>query len=176
VVGDEGEIEAFHHLFLVEVGVKGEVVLLDGLGPGESCGLHGCVDPPLLLGCDLFLQEMIQEGQVRAGVLFRLLHHVIEDLGGNPVQITKGPDVAVQEGLQGAALHKLSAQGLGKAQENGKQVDGRCLPIGFLNLEIAPVYLGLVAGQPRAAGAFAPRAGYWFRGVPERQVARGRLF
>jgi hypothetical protein len=81
VVGDEGEVEELHHLFPVEVGVEGEVVLLDGLGPGESCGLHGGVDAALLLGRDLFLREMMEEGEIGAGALFRLLDHGIEDLG-----------------------------------------------------------------------------------------------
>ena len=82
LLGDEVHVEERHDLFLVQLGMEAEVVLVDALGGGKTGGLHGGLEAALLFDGDLLLQQLIQERQVRALVGLGLLGDVLQDLGG----------------------------------------------------------------------------------------------
>jgi hypothetical protein len=58
--------------------MEGEVVRIDGLGRGQASDFYGGTEPPLFLGGYLLFQKVIQEGEIGAVVLLRLLDDGIE--------------------------------------------------------------------------------------------------
>ena len=50
-----------------------------------------------------------------------VLHVVVEHFRGNTAQVRKGPDVRIQEALQGTPGHKLGIQGPGVAKNKDKK-------------------------------------------------------
>lgn len=69
---DESEIEERHHPLAIELGLKGEVELIDGFDERQAgdlqCGLH----PALFFVRDFFFQQRIQKAEMAVGMLFRL--------------------------------------------------------------------------------------------------------
>ena len=53
----------------------------------------------------------VEDGPALVASDHHMLQVVVEDLGGYPFEVAEGPDVAVHEALQGAALHELGIQG-----------------------------------------------------------------
>jgi len=75
-----------------------------------------------------------------------VLHVVVEDFGRHAAQVLEAPDVAVQERFQSAAVHELDIIGPAEAQDEHKDEDPAGPASGFLDLEVAPVELGLLPG------------------------------
>src|SRR3974377_6616 len=80
VLGDEGEVEEFHHRLLVQLRMEGEVIGVDGLRRGQPGHRDRHVHPPFLLRGHLFLEEAIEEGAIRKFLFFRRSDDRVEDL------------------------------------------------------------------------------------------------
>jgi len=77
---DEGQIKQRHDVASVECRLEGEVELIDGLDKGEPRDLERCLNPALLLAGDLFLEQVVQEGEIAFRLLLADPDRIGEDL------------------------------------------------------------------------------------------------
>jgi len=118
-----------------------------GTGDGRKAVVMGEVQE---LGIEDRLARRVAAGH-------HVLEVVVEALGRDPLQIPEGPDMAIHEALQGAALEKLGIEGPAEAQHQDEGKDRGRSSRGLHELEVGPVELGLPArlrleahvGQPR---------------------------
>jgi hypothetical protein len=72
-----------------------------------------------------------------------LLHVVVKDFGGHPAKRTESAQVAIHEDLHCAAFNELDVHGPGETKNHDEGVDRGGLSRTVINLEIAPIDLGL---------------------------------
>ena len=78
---DKIKVEQAHHLLFVELGVKAEIIFLDGLCHRKPCGFHGGLDTARILGGDFFFQQVVQKSQIGAFICLGPLHDGTQHLG-----------------------------------------------------------------------------------------------
>jgi hypothetical protein len=76
-----------------------------------------------------------------------VLHVVVKQLRDNTSEVAERMDVAVQEALQRAAVDELGVNGPAIAQDQDEQIDRAGAAVGFADLEVGPVDLGLHPGH-----------------------------
>ena len=103
VLGQEGQIEEIHDGLLVQMGMEGEVILLDGFGKGQAGDLHGGLDSSLLLGRNFFFEQMVQKGEIGDLAILGAGGDVVEHFGG-PDQLE--PLEVVLEAFIGQLFHE----------------------------------------------------------------------